>query len=678
MRKLLLSTFAACLFANLNADAQVSFSENFDSYNSGDLIVNTVPSTWSTWTGPYTANQDAPVSSEQANSGENSLLLESQGTAGPIDVVMNFGEKFEFGTFDFSSAIYVDAGKGAYWNFQAEVAIGTAWALEFIFLGDGTYFLRSDGTIHMNGTYTQGEWFDVSLNADMLSNNWVFSINGEEQGAFSNSINSIASMNLYPFEENTGAKFFIDDIEVAYEPPTLLANDLAATNVRLPLDICLPGTTVDVEVTVFNTGLNTVESFDLNLSNGVDIYTDEITGISLESFESTTFTHSVSYEVLEGSQDVLASVTNPNGAADDNTMNNSGAASIKGVTPVGGRSVVVEELTGTWCPWCPYGNILLDRLKLGFGDHFVPVAIHFGDPMAYDEYDAYIGATFNGGSNSYPNIVVNRQESMHPINGLPAVEAVLTTPSDGNIEFGAIYDESTDQYLILIGSSFNNDYSGADYKVHAQIVENNVTGVISQYAQSNNLSGQPGDFDGWEALSNPVPAAQMSYQEVARAYLSSFDGVAGVIPAEVEAGATYATSFDYTPGAVDVNELHVVSFITDASGQIVHASQISLADAVANGPLNADNVLTAADIDLTVYPNPATEFVSVQFMDSNSEKVQLELVDVNGKVVYTNAFDNTNNVINKAINTTQLSTGIYMLNIKLDNQLISKKVNVIH
>ena len=93
MRKLLLSAFAAFLLTNLNVNAQVSISENFDSYNSGDLIVNTVPSTWSTWTGPYTANQDAPVSSEQANSGDNSLLLESQGTAGQIDVVMNFGEK---------------------------------------------------------------------------------------------------------------------------------------------------------------------------------------------------------------------------------------------------------------------------------------------------------------------------------------------------------------------------------------------------------------------------------------------------------------------------------------------------------------------------------------------------------------------------------------------------------
>ena len=279
----------------------------------------------------------------------------------------------------------------------------------------------------------------------------------------------------------------------------------------------------------------------------------------------------------------------------------------------------------------------------------------------------------------YPGVVVNRNSAMHPVNAIPTVESILTTPSDGAFEFGAIYDESTDQYLILIGTSFNNDYTGSDFNVHAQIIENNVTGIISQYAQANALSGQSGNFDGWESLPNPVPAAQMVYQEVARAYLSAFEGLSGVIPADVTAGATYATSFDYTPAStVDVNELYVVSYITDASGEIVNADQIPLLEAVANGPLNTDNVLTAADIDLSVYPNPATDFVSVQFKDSSSEKIQLELIDVNGKVVFTQSFDNTTNVVNQEINTTQLGTGVYMLNVRLDNQLISKKVNVIH
>ena len=374
---------------------------------------------------------------------------------------------------------------------------------------------------------------------------------------------------------------------------------------------------------------------------------------------------------------ITASIANPNGVADENTSNDAASGSIKGVTPVGGRSVVVEEATGTWCPWCPYGTILMDRLKTGFGDHFVGVAIHAGDPMEYPEYNDYMFANYELGG--YPGVVVNRSSASHPVNALPAVETVLTTPTDGNFEFGAIYDESTDQYLILIGTSFNNDYTGSDFKVHAQIIENNVTGIISQYAQANNLAGQAGNFDGWESLPNPVPAAQMAYQEVARAYLSAFEGLSGVIPADVSAGATYATSFDYTPAStVDVNELYVVSYITDASGEIVNASQIPLLEAVANGPLNTDNVLTAADIDLSVYPNPATDFVSVQFKDSSSEQIQLELIDVNGKVVFTQSFDNTTNVVNQEINTTQLGTGVYMLNVRLDNQLISKKVNVIH
>lgn len=679
MRKLLLSTVAACFVCSANISAQFSFSENFDSYSEGDLIVNTDPTNWSTWTPPYTANQDAPISTEQASSGANSLLLESDGIQGPVDVVLNFGEKFEYGTFDYSSAIYVEQGKGAYWNFQAEVAVGIDWALEFVFLADGTYFLRSDGTLHLQGTYNQGEWFDVNLNADMLSNNWVFSINGEEQGSFSNSFSSVASLNLYPIEENVGSKYFIDDIEISYEPPTLQNNDLSSSNVRLPLDICKPGTMVDVDVTVFNSGLNTVESFDLTLSNGVDDFTDAVTGVSLNTFDEITFTHSVPVEVLEGVQNITATVSNPNGVADENNANDAFGATITGITPAGGRSVVVEEVTGTWCQFCPYGTILMDRLKKGFGDNFVGVAVHGGgnDPMTYADYINYIFGNF--GLGGFPGVVVNRQFSSHPIEALPNVETVLTTPTDGNFEFGGIYDESTDQYLILLGTSFNNDYTGSDFKVHAQVIENNVVGNDPTYNQINALSGNPGDWDGWEDLPSSVPFNQMTYQEVARAYLSSFEGVGGVIPADVTAGQTYATSFDYTPSAgVNVDEMYVVAFITNAAGEIVNASQIPLPEAIANGPLNTDNVLTAADIDLSVYPNPSTDFVSVQFKDSSSDKVQLELVDVNGKVVFTQVLDNTNNVINHEINTSQLGTGVYMLNVKLDNQLITQKVNVIH
>ena len=154
------------------------------------------------------------------------------------------------------------------------------------------------------------------------------------------------------------------------------------------------------------------------------------------------------------------------------------SGSIKGVTPAGGRSVVVEEATGTWCPWCPYGTILMDRLKAGFGDHFVGVAIHAGDPMEYPEYNDYMFGNFD--LSGYPGVVVNRNSAMHPVNAIPTVESILTTPSDGAFEFGAIYDESTDQYLILIGTSFNNDYTGSDFNVHAQIIENNVNGYLTE------------------------------------------------------------------------------------------------------------------------------------------------------------------------------------------------------
>ena len=79
MRKILLSAvFASALFMS-NAEAQTTFSENFDSFNSGDQIALSDPVNWTTWSNQPGSAEDAFISDEQAFSGTNSLKLEGAG-----------------------------------------------------------------------------------------------------------------------------------------------------------------------------------------------------------------------------------------------------------------------------------------------------------------------------------------------------------------------------------------------------------------------------------------------------------------------------------------------------------------------------------------------------------------------------------------------------------------------
>lgn len=674
MRKILLSAvFASALFMS-NAEAQTTFSENFDSFNSGDQIALSDPVNWTTWSNQPGSAEDAFISDEQAFSGTNSLKLE--GAQGPTDLVLLFGDKYEFGTFDFSTQLYVESGKGAYWNFQAEEAIGTTWALEFYFASDGTYRLNSSSTDHLTGTYTQGEWLDVHMNIDLTGNVWSLYINDELQGSFANPVNYVASCDIFPYETVNGALFYMDDISFEYQPPVLLDNDIATVDVKLPFTSCLAGKEVEVDITVLNAGANNVESLSVSWTdaNG-NVNEESVTGLNLASFESAVITHSVPYTVVDGSQSIDVTVSNPNGVADDNMDNNIGSGSINGLTPANGRKVLAEEVTGTWCGFCPSGIVMFNRLKAGFEDHFIGVAVHSGDPMEYPTYIDYLFGNF--GLTGYPGVVINRESNMHPLNMVTPFETVLTTPTDGIIEFGAELDATTGQYTIGVQTSFNENQNGEGYRVNAVIIENDVTGTSSGFDQANYYSGDPVDLDGWESLPPTVPAAQMSYNEVAIADLGGFAGLDGVIPADIVAGDNYSASFAYiASGDVDLDQLHIVAYITDGDGKVMNANEISLDDALNNGPLSTEAVLTAASIDLNVAPNPATDFASITMTLDKRSDLFVELTDLNGKVVYTSSQKSIQGTYTENVDVSSLSAGIYVVNVIMNDQSITTKLNV--
>ena len=45
------------------------------------------------------------------------------------------------------------------------------------------------------------------------------------------------------------------------------------------------------------------------------------------------------------------------------------------------QKVVGEELTGTWCGWCPRGAVALENMRNKYPDTFIGIAVHGGDVM---------------------------------------------------------------------------------------------------------------------------------------------------------------------------------------------------------------------------------------------------------------------------------------------------------
>ena len=91
---------------------------------------------------------------------------------------------------------------------------------------------------------------------------------------------------------------------------------------------------------------------------------------------------------------------------------------------------------------------------------------------------------------------------------------------------------------------------------------------------------------------------------------------------------------------------------------------------------NTLNVYALKSINFEIYPNPSKGKFSV-FLDlKNNNDVCLSISSYLGEVVYFERIKGENNEYNKIIDLSNKARGIYMLNIKTNNQNINQKVVV--
>lgn len=669
---------AAMVFASFSAFAQVSFSDDFESYNVGDYT-GVVSSDWTTWSGTTGGAEDAIVVDNNAASGEKSIYFSSNSAnGGPQDVVLPFGAKYTTGQFNFATKIYLDeASTGAYFNFQGEVAIGVEWTMQMYFDDNGTVRVEGStaGTTLLSAAYSKGEWIDVAFDVNLTTNTWNVSINGECIGAFENINNSIASLDIYP--AGIGQAFWIDDVSYSYEPmatvPTL---DLGMGVVNLRPN-ALTGTTKTISGSVKNNGTDMITSFDLTLSDGMTDITQSFSGLMLAMGDSYPFSLDEAYTFLEGATTVSVTISNINGMGDDeNLCNNSSGFLVTGVTPAPGKGVYVEEGTGTWCQWCPRGAVFMDLLTSEYPDHFLGVAVHNGDPMAAvaPNHDAGIGSF--PGVTGYPNSILARDVVVDPSGlELPFLDNVVIAPT-ALLENGAQFDASTNELQISLTATFNEDVSG-DTRLNIVVLEDGVTGTSSGYAQQNAYGNNAnGPMGGYENLPSVVPASQMVYDHVSRGILGGFDGESGLIPEDIAAGETHIINYsiEISPDW-DFSKLKIIGFYLNEDGTADNATQTTIAEAIANGFQFVDNTNDlVANSAIKAFPNPFGDELNIGINLEETADVTANLYSATGALLRSQAFGAMNGENTVSIATYDLPNGIYQLNVVVGSQVIVKKV----
>lgn len=147
--------------------------DDFESYTAGDFASQSTD--WAEWDN---AAQDAVVTSAQANSGTQSIHINTLGTNGYSDIVREFGAATT-GVHEVAMSIYVPSTDGGYFNLMHDYNVGgpNTWAIE-VYLdgtaGSGVIQYGSSATGGTIGTFgfTPDAWNDMVFVID-LDNDWA-------------------------------------------------------------------------------------------------------------------------------------------------------------------------------------------------------------------------------------------------------------------------------------------------------------------------------------------------------------------------------------------------------------------------------------------------------------------------------------------------------------------------
>ena len=419
-------------------------------------------------------------------------------------------------------------------------------------------------------------------------------------------------------------------------------------------------------LTVKNTGSNPITNLTVNWNDGTTDHISTITKAIAIGATSTSVVHptKVNYATVV-EKDLTLTITAVNGNTDPIMENNTGTKKFNTVSQASTKRVLFEEGTGTWCGWCPRGAVAMAFMDTTYPNEFIGVAVHNQDPMMLDEYDA--GAGFS----SFPGMNVDRvvkgaDVSQATMTTNLNTRKVLTTPV--NLDTNGAVNGS--EITINASATFRTVFANANYRLGVIISEDNVSnGTDTGYNQTNYYAANAnGVMGGYEALTNPVPAANMVYNHVARDLVGGYDGQADSVPTTITDGQVVTYTFNYSvPSTSNIANMHgVLVLIDQETGEVVNSKSFALATLAVNQ--------NQVNPTVSLYPNPATDFFTINNLKGGIYTVTM--YDMSGKAVQTVKQQEVIENQSLTISTKGMATGEYVVNIATGNTSYSKHLMV--
>lgn len=358
--------------------------------------------------------------------------------------------------------------------------------------------------------------------------------------------------------------------------------EYSVTPADFPTNYALTDNIINVPVQISNNGTEAVTSISYVITtDGVAGEEQTKTVSNLKTFAkanvSISFTAGQEAKKYQNTVTITKVNGQPNAAA-----SNSASGSLIAVSEKPVAVPVVEEFTGTWCGYCPYGIVGMEQAHKTFGDKVVLIAAHNGDPMAITDYNPIMSSV-----SSFPSAFINRISDLYPsVSSLKTyIQSHLDRTTVGSITATASWSNAAKTAIdIDTQTTFVYNDDNGQYAIAYVLIEDGLKGTSSSWAQTNYLSGQSAtdpNMTFWYNAGSKVTG--LEFDHVAVAAWNIADGVEGSVNNSFQAGQAqnYHFQADISNKSViqDKTKLTVASLLLDKStGSIVNAAQCTIQD----------------------------------------------------------------------------------------------------
>ena len=391
---------------------------------------------------------------------------------------------------------------------------------------------------------------------------------------------------------------------------------------------------LDVKLCVTSYSEVPITDMTLYYRHGDDVITQTLTGLSIAKYDTYNFTFDTPIQAAFGDTVYYAVGAVVNGVEQDEIECTTMMYMFE-LT----RKIVVEEGTGLWCSYCPAGIVAMEVLEEKYPEQFIGMALHYNDQMGVDEY--VLDLEFDG----FPSAWVNRRYyidyPMVLVEDENGKEEYVTTNGGMETYFVQAMEEVSPIDVAITGVALKDgqitvdatvrsamNISGTQFQLAYVIVENDVW--EDGYVQVNGYAGEDAVIGGWELL--PGIVTDRPCQHVVRYIHDGYQGVAGILPAELKCGEEYKSTqtFDLPSNILDIKNVEVVVMVVDmTTGEVMNAAEISATAGINQAVADDAAVCYAADgaiyvglssqvaADVAVY-NAAGSLVEMQRVVGNA------------------------------------------------------------